>query len=228
MKELTLAFSPYGNADSIYPFDELFFYKQDASQVGFEGADAFLLWGGTDIHPSYYGQNPNKYSGAPPSPSHRDQWEWKAMQYCKAKGIPIIGVCRGAQFLCAFAGGKLIQHCDGHNSGHHSVLDVADEYYYVSSSHHQMMDVYGTRHEMVAWSAPAKSSLYYGETSQTPDHIAKGLSAGTWAEPEVVFFPEVNGLAIQGHPEWVEKDSKFVTKTLSYIQDYLFSGRIWK
>ncbi len=228
MKELTIAFSPYGNADSVYPFDELFAYKQDAAQVGFDGADAFLLWGGTDIHPSYYNQNPNKFSGAPPSPSNRDQWEWKAMQYCKAKGIPIIGVCRGAQFLCAFAGGKLIQHCDGHNNGHHMVLDVYGHYYMASSSHHQMLDVQGTQHELVAWSAPAKSSFYYGETNETPKHIADGLSAGTFREPEVVFFNSINALAIQGHPEWMPAHDVFVDKTINYVSEYLFSGKVWK
>lgn len=228
MRELTLAFSPYGNGDSISPFDELFFYKQDATQVGFEGADAFLLWGGTDIHPSYYGQNPHKFSGAPASPSNRDIWEWKAMQHCKAKGIPIIGVCRGAQFLCAFAGGKLIQHCDGHNNGHHAVLDIADDYYDVTSSHHQMMDVAGTRHELVAWAAPAKSSYYYGEISEAPKHVVEGLSTGLFREPEVVFFPEVYGLAIQGHPEWLSKEHMFVKKTMTYIEHFLLTGKVWK
>ena len=228
MKNLTLAFSPYGNGDNIYPFDGLFSFKQDAAVTGLDGADAFLLWGGTDIHPSYYKTGPNKFSGAPMLPSNRDKWEWAAMKYCKANKIPIIGVCRGAQFICAFAGGKLIQHCDGHGNGRHAVLDIADDYYDVTSSHHQMMDVTGTRHELVAWTAPALSSFYYGETNETPKEIEMGLSTGKFREPEVVFFPDINALAIQGHPEWCVEDSKFVKKSLAYIEEYLFSGRVWK
>lgn len=228
MKELTLAYSPYGNGHSIYPFDAIFTYSQDAKEEGFKGADAFLLWGGTDIHPSYYKAKPHQYNGAPTLPSDRDVWEWKAMSYCKANNIPMIGVCRGAQFLCAFTGGKLVQHCGDHDSGTHMVVDSKGAQFQVSSAHHQMMDLHGTTNELIAWPEKPLSGFYYGETSTTPAHIQKGLSTGTYAEPEIVFFPTIKALAIQGHPEWVNKDSMFVQKSNEYIVDYLFSGKEWK
>ncbi|MFZ2190118.1 MAG: gamma-glutamyl-gamma-aminobutyrate hydrolase family protein [Candidatus Magasanikiibacteriota bacterium] len=228
MKELVLAFSPFGNGQSISPFDNVFTHSQDAFAEGFANADAFILWGGTDIHPSFYKDQVSQYSGAPLIPSDRDIWEWKAMQYCKANGIPIIGVCRGAQFLCAFAGGKLIQHCNNHDSGTHLVVDIDGETYPVTSSHHQMLDVQGTKHEMIAWTPKPLSVFYYGEKSKSPAHIEKGLSTGTFCEPEVVFFPEVKGLAIQGHPEWADKNSIFVKKSCEQVVEYLFSGKEWK
>lgn len=227
MKELTLAYSPYGGGHSIFPFNEVFAHSQDAKEKGFGGADAFLLWGGTDIHPSYYKAKPHQYNGAPSLPSERDMWEWKAMQYCKANNIPMIGVCRGAQFLCAFAGGKLVQHCGGHNSGEHMVEDYEGAQFKVTSAHHQMMDVHGTVNELIAWPSHPQSSFYYGETSTTPEHIHKGLSAGTFAEPEIVFFPTIKALAIQGHPEWTNKDSAFIFKSNEYVTNYLFGGKEW-
>ncbi len=228
MKELTLAYSPYGNGTNIYPFDAVFAYQQNAKNMGFDGADAFLLWGGTDIHPSFYGAKAHPFNGAPTHPSERDMWEWKAMQHCKANKIPMIGVCRGAQFLCAFAGGKLIQHCEGHNNGGHVVVDIYGAQYQVTSAHHQMMDVTGSVHELIATPPMPLSSFYYGETSQTPTHLENGLSTDKFIEPEVVFFPEINALAMQGHPEWVGKDSLFVKKCNEYVVDYLFSGKEWK
>lgn len=227
LKELTLAYSPYGNGSSIYPFDAVFTYNQDAKVDGFKGVDAFLLWGGTDIHPSFYKAKPHIYSGAPEIPSERDLWEWKAMQHCKANNIPMIGVCRGAQFLCAFAGGGLIQHCGGHNNGTHEIEDYKGAKYQATSSHHQMMDVHGTIHELIASPSNPRSSFYYGETSDTPAHIAKGLSTGTFSEPEIVFFPHINALAIQGHPEWMNKDSVFAQKCNEYIVDFLFNKKEW-
>lgn len=194
---------------------------------GFEGADAFLLWGGTDIHPSFYKAKANIYNGAPDEPSDRDVWEWKAMQHCKANNIPMIGVCRGAQFLCAFAGGKLVQHCNGHNNGTHMVEDFEGSQYSVTSAHHQMMDLRGTVNELIAWPSKAISTIYYGPDSVIPPHIQAGLSTGTFAEPEVVFFPKIKALAIQGHPEWMNKDSMFIHKSNEYIVNYLFGGKDW-
>ena len=61
----TLAYSPFGNGHSIYPFDELFDNQVDAYVNGFNGVDAFLLWGGTDIHPSFYNESPHRFNQAP-------------------------------------------------------------------------------------------------------------------------------------------------------------------
>lgn len=219
----TLAYSPWGGGNNPYPFNEIFDTCVDAREVGLSTADAFLLWGGTDIHPSFYGKPHHRFSGAPTLPSERDMWEWQAMKYCNARGIPIIGVCRGAQFMCAFAGGKLIQHCTGHVSGGHDVITKDNERFYVTSSHHQMLEVTGTRHELVAWCPQPLSSVYYGELNYTPAEVEASLKEGTFKEPEVVFFPDIKGLAIQGHPEWAEMDSKFVKKTLEWTVDYLFA-----
>lgn len=219
----TLAYSPWGNGTNCYPFDQLFDNCVDAKEHGLSTADAFLLWGGTDIHPSFYGQQPHRFSGAPTLPSDRDMWEWKAMKYCKANNIPIIGVCRGAQFMCAFAGGSLIQHVTGHTNGSHDVVTLDGETFSVTSSHHQMLDVQGTNHELIAWTPKRLSSVYYSEKNSSEPHIANAVFSETFKEPEVVFFPEIKGLAIQGHPEWADEGSEFVKKTLEWTVDYLFA-----
>lgn len=215
---MKIGYSPWGNGHQTYPFDAMFADKQDCFEQGFDGVDAFLLWGGTDIHPSYYKQKHHIWSGAPHSPSVRDQFEWQAMKYCKAHGIPMIGVCRGAQFLCAFAGGKLIQDVTGHGMTHNITTDTG-EIMKTSSSHHQMLDVFGTNHELLAWSSKNMSSHYYGEKSETPSHI----NVQTFKEPEVVYFPDIKALAIQGHPEWMDEQDRFVGYCLEQVKDCLFS-----
>lgn len=219
----TLAYSPWGNGNSIKPFDQLFDNAVDAKKHGFQNVDAFVLWGGTDIHPSYYKQGHNRFSQAGRDPSERDVWEWNAMKYCKANDIPIIGVCRGAQFMCAFTGGKLIQHASGHTNGNHSVTTSDGDKFSVTSCHHQMLDLVGTNHELLAWSSEPLSQAYYGETMQPLSHI----EPVTFKEPEIVFFPDIKGIAIQGHPEWANENSKFVAACNSYITNYLFE-EVWK
>ena len=209
-----LAYSPWGNGTSCYPFDELYDNCVDASVIGLKEANALLLWGGTDIHPSYYSQKHNINNHAPANPSERDVWEWQAMKYCKANNIPIIGVCRGAQFLCAFAGGSLIQHCTGHGIDHYITTNTAENFI-VTSSHHQMLNLRGTDYELIAWSSKNLSDRYEAETK-------KNIQLLEWKEPEIVYFPKVRGLAIQGHPEWAAPNSKFVAFCLELVSDYLY------
>lgn len=218
---MVLGYSPWGNGHDIYPFDRLFDQRQNCYTNGFEGISAFILWGGTDIHPSFYKQKAHQWNGAPKEPSDRDKWEWQALKYCKANNIPVIGVCRGAQMLCAFAGGKLIQDVSGHG-GPHSMTTSEGETMTTTSSHHQMLDIYGVDCELLAWSTERRSKHYYGETSETPAHI----DATTFLEPEVVYFPSFNGLAIQGHPEWADKDTAFVNYCLECVTDCLFD-EVW-
>lgn len=219
----TIAYSPWGNGKSIYPFDAIFDNAINAYEKGFKNVDAFLLWGGTDIHPSFYGAEPHRHNQAPALPSQRDLWEWQAMKHCKANGIPIIGVCRGAQFMCAFAGGKLIQHVTGHDTGGHNVVTVDGDIFRVTSAHHQMLDLAGTRHELLAWAPQNLSACYYGEKSETPETVSMAMSKNQFKEPEIVFFPEFKGLAIQGHPEWAEIGCEFVNKTNELVVEYLFN-----
>lgn len=217
----TIAYSPWGNGPSAQPFDALYDNVVDGRKHGLKNVDAFLLWGGTDIHPSFYGSKAHYSSQAPTVPSERDLWEWQAMKYCKANNIPIIGVCRGAQFLCAFAGGKLIQHCSGHMNGEHEIITQDGQLLWATSSHHQMLDVSGTNHEMLAWCPEPLSGFYFGESSETPAHLQKDIANGLFVEPEIVFFPDVKGLAIQGHPEWDFPDSLYVKYCLEMVTENL-------
>lgn len=218
----TIAYSPWGTGTQVGFLDELFDGSINAKRDGFKNADAFVLWGGQDIHPSYYGQKRGPNSQAWESPTERDIWEWQAMKYCRTNNIPMIGICRGAQFLCAFAGGKLIQHVNNHTGGDHPVVCDDGDVFEVTSCHHQMLDITGTQGELLAWTPENRSSVYYGEGAHTPEHLKPALVAGTFQEPEIVYFPEINALAIQGHPEWAKRDSAFVKKCLSYINSHLF------
>jgi gamma-glutamyl-gamma-aminobutyrate hydrolase PuuD len=194
---MKLGYCPVGNGSSIAPFDALFEDKVDISK-SIEGVDAVVFWGGTDIHPSLYNEELNIHSQASKSgPSKRDLFEWQAMNYCKLNKIPMIGVCRGAQLMTAFVGGTLIQHVNGHHNEHTMTTDQG-EVLSTTSCHHQMMYPFGVEHKMLAWSTQSRSTVYLnGENKSIDKMYLKGV-----VEPEVVYYPQVRGLAIQGHPEW--------------------------
>lgn len=214
---MKLGFCPIGNGDSISPFDEIFTDSGDISKEGLDGCDAVVFWGGTDVHPSFYGEKAHMKSQAQyERPSMRDEFERKAMLACIARGIPMIGVCRGAQLMCAVAGGSIIQDVTDHNISH-GVLTSTGESFLVSSAHHQMMNPWDVPHTLLAWSSKPLSRHYQDGKHQSVPEMKQH------PEPEIVYFPKIKGLAIQGHPEWVDPTTPFTQYCNKAIMEYLFS-----
>lgn len=207
---MLIAYSPYGNGHSVWPFGKIFKRSVPLDKMT-EKPDAILLWGGTDIHPSYYNETAHPTNQAGTIPSERDKFEWKAMMWAKANKVPIIGVCRGAQFINAFAGGKLVQHCNGHHRDH-LVTCEDGEIFAVTSSHHQMLRLEGTDGKLLAWSREPLSAFYVNGDNE---------EVKVDREPEIVFYPSIKALAIQGHPEWAKETSRFTTKVFEYINEYI-------
>jgi putative glutamine amidotransferase len=77
----------------------------------FSSMDGLLLAGGADIHPSLYGQ-PD--AGSRSVEGDRDALEAEAWVAALARGVPVLGICRGFQAINVFSGGTLLQHVDGH------------------------------------------------------------------------------------------------------------------
>lgn len=196
-----LGYSPW--ASSPEPFNVLFEEQRNLLQHSMDGCDAIVLWGGTDINPKFYGQTPHPMTWHEED-SHRDKKEWEWLHEAVSRDIPIIGVCRGAQLMCAAAGGSLFQHVTGHQ-GAHSITTNDGRVYQQPSAHHQMLnltELSSDKYELLAWSTKKLSKRYEDEHGiyKIPDEFK---------EPEVVYFPKLRGLAIQSHPEWCSVDDPF-------------------
>jgi gamma-glutamyl-gamma-aminobutyrate hydrolase PuuD len=180
----------FGKPDVVYLPDEL------------ETTDSILiLHGGADISPSLYGQERGKYTQADTNPSKRDKLEIALAERAIAMGIPIFGICRGAQLLTALAGGTLIQDVTGHTGGKHFITTKDGDSMIATSAHHQMCNPVNTDHELLAWSSKKQSTRYWdGNNQDVPMAV----------EPEVIFYPKLRALAIQAHPEWMDYRSDFV------------------
>lgn len=172
-----------------------------------EEGDILIVHGGADISPSLYNKAVSRRTWAGDRPSHRDATEWAMMQQAKKLGVPIIGICRGGQMLCALAGGHLIQHVNNH-SGEHIVTTVDGEEFSTNSIHHQMMYPFNVKHEMLGWVKEKLSDV----------HLDVDEDVDVAVEPEYVYFPEVKGFAIQWHPEMMrasEKATQYIIKTIN-------------
>lgn len=179
-------------------------------QDNLNAVDAIVLWGGSDISPSLYNETPIANSG-PLQPSVRDLYEWHLIKEAVAAKKPIIGICRGAQLLCAYAGGKLVQHVTGHMADH-EIICQDHEFFIANSCHHQMMFPFDIEHTILAWTTEKKSHMYLP--------IDPALVK---VEPEVVYFPKINGFAIQGHPEWLNENCSFVQWCIDEFLEQCFN-----
>lgn len=192
-----------------FPFNHLPAVDQCVASVDpniIKDGDILLVWGGQDISPALYNKPKSKYSGADDN-SQRDRIEWEFMNRAKAFGVPIIGVCRGAQMLCALAGGHLLQHVDSHGRNH--VVQTPTGYeFQTNSCHHQMMYPFDVKHEMLA---SIKVPIAHR-------HLEVDNEVVVPEEPECVWFPEVKGFAVQWHPEWMDfqcEATQFVLKSIT-------------
>lgn len=179
-----------------YPFDQMELFTEYNCVMAPNELDtdsALVVWGGGDISPTLYKKAVGKFTGADVRPSSRDIIEWRLMKRAYELGIPIIGICRGAQMLCALAGGFLIQDVKNHGRQHMATTDTG-ETFGVSSLHHQMLYPFEVDHVLKAWSTDKLSEGHYLDVdTHRPMKV----------EPEYVYFPKQKGIAIQWHPEYM-------------------------
>lgn len=214
MNKVKVLYSAMWHTDC-HPFEDLGEEIRAAKSAAelTEKDSILIVWGGADINPRLYNhpQSRTTYPG-----DTRDAVEWSLMKSAVQLGIPIIGVCRGAQMLCALAGGFLIQDTRGHH-GHHQITTHEGERLRVNSIHHQMLaGLENVQHEMLAWSTEPLSKGHYiwkDDQVYTPPE--------GFVEPEFVYFPRVKGFAIQWHPEMMSAETPATTFVLNEINQRL-------
>jgi putative glutamine amidotransferase len=136
----------------------------DAVPQLLERLDGICLSGGPDLDPDAYGA-PTRHPELGPTEPSLDAFELAVARAADAVGLPLLGVCRGAQTLNVARGGTLHQHVAGHRQAalgtvrSHSVTVVegsrlaeltgAGEVE-VNSFHHQAVDIPGAGLRVVA------------------------------------------------------------------------------
>jgi anthranilate/para-aminobenzoate synthase component II len=203
----------YSAGSAIDPFRLINDVKSIYNPFDLTADGALLLHGGADISPSIYKQEPNDYCFADRKPSYRDELELAMIERARKLDIPIIGICRGAQLLCAVDGGYLIQHIHGHTDGNHSIIDTRTSEVITSNScHHQMMAPAKDRDNIIL--AECRSiTIGYDDYSRRNEYPSC---------PEIVYFPKLKAIGIQGHPEWMH-GSPFVAYCCTLINEFLYA-----
>ena len=171
-------------------------YRNALRQAGIEpvenvkelsGVDGLLLAGGTDVDPALYGAE--RAAGTAEPDCVRDGLEGALLDEALERDLPVLGICRGLQFLNVHLGGTLQQHIEGHKypkvrevhgvaiaPGSRLESILGEREYVVNSRHHQGVDRIGAG---------------LGVTATAPDGVVEALEL-----PSKRFV-----LAVQWHPE---------------------------
>jgi gamma-glutamyl-gamma-aminobutyrate hydrolase PuuD len=162
-----------------------------------------ILTGGNDVGPFTYGGDPVDDIDANTErsvSSHRDRTERALLDFAVGHGLPVLGICRGVQFINVYFGGRIVQDIEReygrptHKIGQRHSIDIVDdrarEYLgiddvKVNSYHHQAV---------------------------TAETLAPALRAFAW-EPdsqivEGLYHPEYPIAGVQYHPEREAPESR--------------------
>ena len=180
-------------------------------------ANVVLFTGGEDVYPGNYGEDVGKYTS-----HNRNRDKQETSEFIKARdlGKLCVGICRGAQFITTLSGGGLIQHVSGHGiSGTHKIHLINEKVDIdITSTHHQMMWPFWL--DKSEYTILAKSKDNLSSTYLNGDDCEKNLPQD-FVEPEIVYYKKTNSLCIQGHPEYMPKDSSAVKYINVLIREYL-------
>jgi gamma-glutamyl-gamma-aminobutyrate hydrolase PuuD len=184
-------------------------YIQLLYQLGYQGAkglgdcDFVLFTGGADVTPDLYGE---KRLSSTHCNEIRDEREKIIYEEALAAGIPMVGICRGGQFLNVMNGGKMWQHVTDH-CGNHLATELVPQRskegprsIMVTSTHHQMMIPHETGQVLMAAGRCKRREGY--------ELVKTGVEENS--DVEVVWYGDTNCLCFQPHPEfpYAPKDCK--------------------
>lgn len=182
-----------------------------------------VFTGGHDVSPELYDKTPHPRTSNSVS---RDLVEVAICETARRNGIPMVGICRGAQFLCVMAGGSLVQDITGHLGSHKILARYPNgelKRITVTSSHHQMQYPFNLEehddYEVLAFS-PNPLSRHYAfdkETTLSQDEATQQLRL----EPDVIWYPRLKALGAQFHPEWMQENSPGFQYFRTMVERYL-------
>ncbi len=181
-------------------FEYLNFYGMDVPDAltALEKCSGFVLTGGVDVHPSYYGRSAEA-NRCELDPS-RDTLEFALIERALLMKLPVLAICRGEQILNVSQGGSLIvdipadhgknviHSSDTDQLAYHSVtVDVTSNLCKITGK--TSFDIVSVHHQAVKNLAPCFRATAFSE-----DGI---IEAFEWSDPEGKGY--VN--AVQWHPE---------------------------
>jgi putative glutamine amidotransferase len=191
-----------------------------------DACDALVLSGGIDMHPKYYKGN-NAYDNNPRKfEVERDEFELNAFDAAIKKSMPVLGVCRGLQLINVYCNGSLVQDLGDKNRIHKDYMERETKMSH-DQKHHVKIEKGTLLNEIVKVESGVVNSAHH----QAIKELGKELVANSWSDDgiiEGIEWKDKNNrpfmLAVQWHPERMEKADIFDSPFSKNIRDYFISA----
>ncbi len=168
-----------------------------------EHLSGLLLTGGPDVDPSCYGAAPHPELG--PTDPTVDEFEIALCRRADRRGMPILGICRGAQVLNIARGGTLHQHLPdlvGH-AVEHRQAESGDR------TTHEVRVAPDSALAQTTGGGPVNVNSFH---HQSIDRLGEGLRPVAWADDHVVEAVEDDRaalvLGVQWHAETLVQEAE--------------------
>lgn len=190
----------------------------EAREAAFSSMTGLLLTGGADLDPSIYGATAD---GATDLEPERDALERAAWDAAETRALPVLGICRGFQAMNAFAGGRLVQHVEGH---------LGSSWGHGPAATHPLRLLPGSRLARILFPTNVGGGVltvnsYHHQAVRRQD-VAPGFSvAGVSPSPagELVEALEATGpllrIGVQCHPERTESTPPAFERLFAFFVD---------
>ena len=170
--------------------------------------------GGHDVSPGSYGEAIHQNTWSWPN---RDIYERVIYDICLRNFIPMIGICRGGQFLNVCNKGGMWQDVDGHSlpGTHPAACKLGEDTIQVSSTHHQMM----RPHKSAQILMTARTATYKERMTKNGELIKV---MNDHEDIEACIYHDTRSICFQPHPEYthISNISQCRDRYFNYLETY--------
>jgi len=193
-----------------------------------EACDGILIPGGYDVNPSLYGEKPDEKLEA--VDDALDALEKKVLDHARLKKLPVLGICRGHQFINVYYGGSLYQDIPSRYKSPSPVRHRKSKDYFVYKTavacFHEVTIEPGSMLRTVMETDTLKVNTYH---HQAVKRLAPGFRVSARSLDGSVEAIEGTGdrfiMGVQFHPEKMAKDNPVMYRPFKLFMERVHESR---
>lgn len=196
-----------GGIPYIIPFNEEVVKEQLLNVQG------LILSGGHDVDPHNYGEEPEQKLGD--IWPERDKFDMRLLKLAEENGIPVLGICRGAQIINVYHGGTLYQDLSyrkektlKHSQGQTPTLLT-----------HTVKTIAGTKIAELLGKKEMQTNSFHHQLIKDVADDFKVSARCVDGVVEAIENEDASVIAVQWHPEMLHRVVPYQNNLFKYIID---------